>query len=71
MCRNKIFGRGGDLDEMGYVKTGLLIRLERWMNQYSSRISTMTNVEGLFAAGDCVDFRYRQVQRRQVWMMAH
>ena len=32
------------LDEKGYIKT----------------TNTMTSVEGIFAAGDCVDSRYRQ-----------
>lgn len=38
----------GILDENGYVKTGN----EGW--------PTMTNIPGVFAAGDCVDHRYRQ-----------
>lgn len=36
------------LDDHGYIKIG------------SGEWPTMTNVEGVFAAGDCVDHRYRQ-----------
>lgn len=41
-------GSGVTMDEAGYVKIG------------GSEWPTMTSVEGVFAAGDCVDKRYRQ-----------
>ena len=41
----EIFKGKIEMDEAGYIKT---------FN------NTMTSVEGIFAAGDCVDFRYRQ-----------
>jgi len=41
----EIFKGKIEMDETGYIKT---------FN------NTMTSVEGIFAAGDCVDFRYRQ-----------
>lgn len=45
------------LDEKGYVMTGVNYAREKsWLMGYP----TMTSVEGIFAAGDCVDFRYRQ-----------
>ena len=53
------FLKGGmvELDEKGYVKTSINYpKSESWLEG----IPTMTNVEGIFAAGDCVDFRYRQ-----------
>lgn len=37
-----------ELDENGYVKIG------------NGNCLTMTNIDGIFAAGDCVDHRYRQ-----------
>jgi thioredoxin reductase (NADPH) len=39
------------LDERGYVITDFGL---------SAPYPTMTSVEGIFAAGDCVDFKYRQ-----------
>lgn len=45
------------LDEKGYIKTGMTNSTpELWMHGYP----TMTSTEGIFAGGDCVDFRYRQ-----------
>lgn len=50
------------LDEKGYILTsinGLKKNIDmytEWLSQYP----TMTSVEGVFAAGDVVDFRYRQ-----------
>jgi thioredoxin reductase (NADPH) len=50
-------GSGVDLDEKGYIKNGLITSTpELWLSGYP----TMTSVPGIFAAGDCVDFRYRQ-----------
>jgi thioredoxin reductase (NADPH) len=45
-----------DLDEKGYVKTMLNYGQADWLDGYP----TMTSVAGVFAAGDNVDFRYRQ-----------
>lgn len=45
-----------DLDEKGYVKTGLNYPQDSWLTGYP----TMTSVPGVFAAGDNVDFRYKQ-----------
>lgn len=45
------------LDEKGYIKTRLNYPDNSdWTQGYP----TMTNIEGVFAAGDCVDYRYRQ-----------
>lgn len=41
-------GSGVTMDENGYIKIG------------NGNWPTMTSVEGVFAAGDCVDHRYRQ-----------
>lgn len=41
-------GSGVEMDENGYIKIG------------SGNWPTMTSVEGVFGAGDCVDHRYRQ-----------
>jgi thioredoxin reductase (NADPH) len=46
-------GSGVKLDENGYIVTN--------SHQLSTiNYSTLTSVPGIFAAGDCVDFRYRQ-----------
>lgn len=44
------------LDEKGYIKTGLNYGPSDWLKSYP----TMTSVPGVFAAGDNVDFRYKQ-----------
>lgn len=51
-----------DLDAAGYVKTGITYpRLsDPEGSVFLTGYPTMTNVVGIFAAGDCVDFRYRQ-----------
>lgn len=49
-------GSGVSMSEMGYVKTGLVDGNVSWLTDFP----TMTNVPGVFAAGDCVDYRYRQ-----------
>lgn len=43
-----LVGSGIELDNHGYIKIGY----EGW--------PTMTNTPGVFAAGDCVDYRYKQ-----------
>jgi thioredoxin reductase (NADPH) len=50
-----------ELDEKGYLMTHLNGKRQEsaedvWLNSYP----TMTSVEGVFGAGDVVDFRYRQ-----------
>jgi thioredoxin reductase (NADPH) len=51
-----------ELDEMGYVKTGLTYPPPSALKEsiFKTGYPTATNAEGIFAAGDCVDFRYRQ-----------
>ncbi len=55
-------GSGVELDEKGYIKVGLTVNCspltvrELWLSGYP----TMTTLEGVFAAGDVVDFRYQQ-----------
>lgn len=52
-----IFAGKLDLDEKGFIKTNLLYpKTGGWLNTYP----TMTNIEGVFAAGDVVDHRYKQ-----------
>ena len=46
---------GVELDEKDYIKTGIVTGVN-WQDGYP----TMTSVEGVFAAGDCVDYRYQQ-----------
>jgi len=48
-------GSGVELDQKGYVKTGITAGTD-WLAGYP----TMTSLPGVFAAGDCVDYRYRQ-----------
>jgi len=48
-------GSGVELDEKGYIKTGVVGGAD-WIKGYP----TMTTLPGVFAGGDCVDFRYRQ-----------
>jgi thioredoxin reductase (NADPH) len=49
-------GSGILLDEQGYIKTGMNYPTTSWLTGYP----TMTSIPGIFAAGDCVDYRYRQ-----------
>lgn len=55
-------GSGITLDESGYIKTGVTYpRTDKGMSEWGlSTYPTMTSLEGVFAGGDCVDFRYRQ-----------
>lgn len=49
------------LDEKGYIKTALQARWEQKNeNKFGSEFQYMTNIKGVFAAGDCVDYTYRQ-----------
>lgn len=50
-----------DLDEKGFIKTNFSkILTPSAIYHLPSDIPTMTSIEGIFAAGDCVDFRYKQ-----------
>lgn len=57
---------GISMDEKGYIKTAAIAAWEDKKNQQtSSQLSratfqTATNLEGVFAGGDCVDYTYRQ-----------
>lgn len=55
-------GSGVARDERGYIKNGLTYPLHKVENEsyWTAHHPTMTTVKGIFAAGDCVDFRYRQ-----------
>lgn len=46
-----------ELDEKGYIKTKMMVGdNDEWLRGYS----TMSSIEGVFAAGDVVDSRYKQ-----------
>jgi thioredoxin reductase (NADPH) len=46
-----------DLDEKGFLKTGITFGNEKvWLEGYP----TMTSIDGVFGAGDVVDFKYKQ-----------
>lgn len=47
---------GIEMDAEGYIKIGSSLRKDPILGSYP----TMTSVAGVFAAGDCVDHRYRQ-----------
>jgi len=48
-------GSGVELDKKGYIKNGVVGGVS-WAKGYP----TMTAIPGVVAAGDCVDYRYRQ-----------
>lgn len=50
MPNTKLFANHIALDEKGFVQTG----------KHTPSYPTMTSATGVFAAGDCVDFRYKQ-----------
>lgn len=55
----KLFEEQINISKNGYILIGLNNNKngeEEWISGYP----TMTNRDGIFAAGDCVDFRYRQ-----------
>ncbi len=59
---------GVELDEKDYIKTGMtypsIYNLQFTISNkkllWQEGYPTMTSVEGVFAAGDCVDYRYQQ-----------
>lgn len=53
-------GSGVNLDAKGYILTGLGIEAGKSGLQLPSLYPTSTSISGVFAAGDCVDSRYRQ-----------
>jgi thioredoxin reductase (NADPH) len=51
------------MDDKGYIYTSDRVFMEDKLdiaNQYTKEFRYMTNIRGLFAAGDCTDFVYRQ-----------
>lgn len=51
------------LDEKGYIYTTERVRFEKLkdlMEKFPSNFKYMTNIDGIFASGDCVDSVYRQ-----------
>lgn len=53
-------GSGVSLDEKGYVKNLMTYPTTLTPSHWITDYPTMTSVPGIFAGGDCVDFRYRQ-----------
>lgn len=54
---------GVNLDEKGYIYTSDRVALEQntsMIPSYNLTFRYATNIEGLFAAGDCTDYQYRQ-----------
>lgn len=54
---------GVNLDEKGYIYTSDRVALEQnssMIPNYNLSFRYATNIEGLFAAGDCTDYQYRQ-----------
>lgn len=50
-----------ELDEYGYLVTGITSKAQQSsFDLYKESYPTQTSVEGVFGAGDVVDFRYRQ-----------
>lgn len=62
-----LLGSSVELDDMGYIVTRLGLS-QKGVEHAAANLSqsglvafpTATSIEGIFAAGDCVDFRYRQ-----------
>lgn len=57
--QTEIFKGQVELDEKGYIKIGLNNK-ETLVKEENQKYKMMTSVEGVFAAGDCHDYDYKQ-----------
>ena len=63
-----------EVDSHGYVVTRMVKNSVEERKEWLEGYPTMSSIEGVFAAGDVVDFRYRQgtitagMECRRLWM---